>query len=123
MEPPRLRLSKVASQHLIDVAATPPNLGGEFHSDASRHSLCAFLGFVCPGPAPLVHHQCDRDSNLITNAGVSDTLPSALLENSAAQRRRVARVDSCRRAGASGSWYCRRWHSRAALTVRVCAVA
>src|SRR5439155_26630213 len=29
-EPPRLRLSKVASHHFPDGAATPPNLGGEF---------------------------------------------------------------------------------------------
>ena len=29
-EPPRLRLSSVASRHFINGAATPPNLGGEF---------------------------------------------------------------------------------------------
>ena len=30
LEPPRPRYLKVASQHFIDRAATPPNLGGEF---------------------------------------------------------------------------------------------
>ena len=38
-EPPRLRPAKEASRLFFLGAATPPNLGGEFHSDASRHFL------------------------------------------------------------------------------------
>src|SRR5438132_5642115 len=35
----RLRPAKEASRFFFLGAATPPNLGGEFHSDASRHFL------------------------------------------------------------------------------------
>src|SRR5437763_8443719 len=47
----RLRPAKEASRLFFLGAATPPNLGGEFHSDASRHSgnLIARAGgsFAC----------------------------------------------------------------------------
>src|SRR5215475_10432606 len=38
-EPPRLRLSKVASQHLFDGAATPPNLGGDLCTFHPAHRM------------------------------------------------------------------------------------
>src|SRR5438477_1880120 len=47
----RLRPAKEASRLFFLGAATPPNLGGEFHSDASRHSgdlIAPALGsFAC----------------------------------------------------------------------------
>src|SRR2546426_11073531 len=54
--PPRLRLSKVALQHFIDGAATPPFQGGEYmspiHSPIGRAATACYRFHRCSARVP-----------------------------------------------------------------------